>query len=161
PDATASAMSVSSSGSLLVWALQREAIAVVLRNGKFETVAAPANFSRSPVLAIAQTEDGDIWVGTRDAGLFRISQGRTIQLTNGLPDMKVNALAKAGRNQLWVGTDRGVVRWDGAALTSVGVPPGLADVQALTLLVDRDANLWIGANSRGLGRVNARGVSWW
>jgi len=161
PDATASAMSLSSSGSLLVWALQREAAAIMLRNGRFETVAAPSDFSRSPVLALAQTEDGDIWVGTRDAGLFRISGGRTIQITSGLPDMKVNALAKAGRNQLWVGTDRGVVRWDGAGLTSVGVPSALANIQALTLLVDRDANLWVGANSRGLARVNATSVSWW
>ena len=160
PQANVTAISRGRDGALILWALEGEARALAVRNGKLETLAAPADFSRSPVLALAQTQDGDIWAGTRDAGLFRIRAGRTYKITDGLPDLKVNALASDGRNGLWVGTDNGIVRWDGTKLTSAGIPSSLKNVQALALLVDRDANLWAGTNSQGLARLNASGVSW-
>lgn len=155
--ATASAMARAHDGSLLLWALQGEGRAMVLRGGKIETVAEPSGFSRSPVLALAQTPDGDVWVGTRDAGLFRLRGRKTIAVTKDLPDLKVNAIVTAGKNELWVGTDAGVVRWDGEKLSKAGVPKSLEGVQALSLAVDRDRNLWVGTNSRGLIRVNESG----
>ena len=108
---------------------------------------------------MAQTSDGDIWLGTRDAGLFRLRGKQTSAIAEGLPDLKVNALVPAGTNELWVGTDAGVVRWDGAKLTKTGVPRSLDGIAALAMTVDRDSNLWVGTNSRGLLRVNAQGVA--
>jgi streptogramin lyase len=64
----------------------------------------------------------------------------------------------AGDNQLWVGTDGGVVRWDGTKLTNAGLS-SLDHIQALAMIVDRDSNLWIGTNSQGLLRFNAQGVA--
>jgi ligand-binding sensor domain-containing protein/signal transduction histidine kinase len=148
-------------GSLLLWVLQGEPSAIVLRGGKTETIAAPLGFSRSPVLALAQTQNGDLWVGTRDAGLFRIHDGETVKITEGLPDPKVNTITRSGKDELWIGTDNGIARWDGTKLTHAGVPASLSDgVQAFALLVDRDANLWVGTNSKGLARLNSHGVSW-
>jgi ligand-binding sensor domain-containing protein/signal transduction histidine kinase len=158
--ASVSAMTHSRDGSLLLWVLEGEPNAIALRGQKFETVASPDEFSRSPVLALAQTDNGDIWVGTRDAGLFRVTGRKALRVTEGLPDLKINAITPAGKNELWVGTDGGVVRWDGAKLTTKGIPPSLEGVQALTLLVDHDENLWIGTNSNGLARLNSHGVSW-
>jgi ligand-binding sensor domain-containing protein/signal transduction histidine kinase len=155
--ATASAMARASDGSLLLWALQGEGRAIVLRRGKFETVAEPIGFSRSPVLSLVQTPNGDVWVGTRDAGLFRLRGRETIAVSKNLPDLKVNAIVSAGGNELWVGTDAGIVRWDGEKLTKAGVPPAVEGIQALSLAVDRDRNLWVGTNSRGLIRVNGSG----
>jgi ligand-binding sensor domain-containing protein/signal transduction histidine kinase len=157
PRSTVTAMTRGSNGSLLLWVLQGEAQAIELRNGKFETLAAPVEFSRSPVLALAQMANGDIWVGTRDAGLFRVSEGKITPIIRGLPDLKVNALAPAGDKELWIATDRGIVRWDGSQLTRSRVPPSLDGVQALAMTIDRDSNLWVGTNSRGLVRVNAQG----
>jgi ligand-binding sensor domain-containing protein/signal transduction histidine kinase len=159
PLSTMSAMAPAHGGGVLLWVLKGEPSAVVLRNGTIETLASPSGFSRSPVLAIAQTPNGDIWVGTRDSGLYRISGGRTSAILEGLPDLKVNALAATSGNEVWVGTDSGVVRWDGSRLTNSGVSASLGRVQALALSVDRDSNLWVGTNSRGLLRVNAGGVS--
>jgi ligand-binding sensor domain-containing protein len=159
PNTTAIALGRAADGAPLLW-VQELPGAIVLRRGRFETLAAQPDFSPSPVLALAQTQNGDVWVGTRDTGLYRISAGRTSRVTEGLPDLKVNALAPAGGNALWVGTDTGIARWDGARLTMTGVPSSLQSVQALALLVDRDANLWVGTNSQGLARLNASGVSW-
>jgi ligand-binding sensor domain-containing protein len=157
--ATTTAIARANDGSLLIWALQGEASARVVRGGQIVTVAAPVGFSRSPVLALAQTPDGDIWVGTRDAGLFRLRGSETTALRENLPDRKVNAIVSAGNGELWIGTDAGIVRWDGKRLTRDGVPKALDGVQALSLAVDRDANLWVGTNSRGLIRVSRLGVA--
>ncbi len=159
PSVNTTAMGRAADGSLLLWALRGEGSAIILRGGKFETVAAPAGFSRSPVLALAQTPDGSIWVGTRDAGLFRLRGTETIAVTKDLPDPKVNAIVSAGKGELWIGTDAGIVRWNGEKLTKAGIPPALDGVQALSLAVDRDANLWVGTNSGGLIRANEYGVA--
>ncbi|MBY0504507.1 MAG: hypothetical protein K2X03_11385 [Bryobacteraceae bacterium] len=146
-------------GNPLLWILKGEGSAIVLKGGRFETLASPPDFSRSPVLAIAQTGDGSIWVGTRDAGLFRLKDGVTSAIKMGLPDLKVNTLVAAG-NELWVGTDHGLVRWDGSRLTKKGIPSSLDDVQILAMTLDANSNLWGGTNSQGLFRLSSKGVSW-
>jgi ligand-binding sensor domain-containing protein/signal transduction histidine kinase len=119
----------------------------------------PTGFPQSAILAFAQTSNGDFWLGTADEGLFRIHDGRAEAVNDGLPDQKVNALAPGRNGELWIGTDAGVARWDGARLTKTGIPDLLRKVQVLAILVDRDSNVWLGTNSRGLLRLNAQGVS--
>jgi ligand-binding sensor domain-containing protein len=154
---TVTAMSRGRDGTLLLWG---ELGCIALRGGKPEMASAPPEFTRSAVLAVAQTENGDIWVGTRDAGLFRMRGGQTTAITSGLPDLKVNALASAKNNQLWIATDRGIARWNGTKLTTDGIPDELDGVQALAITLDRDSNLWIGTNSLGLVRLNDRGAAY-
>lgn len=158
-EATAAAIARSREGALLVWALKGEPHALALRKVRFEVIAEPREFSRSPVLAFAQTENGDLWVGTRDAGLYRITASGVEHVTRGLPDLKINALAPCGGGRLWIATDNGIAQWDG---TKVATPMAaeFRGMQVLALLTDRDANLWVGTNSNGLARVTARGVAW-
>lgn len=127
--------------------------------GKLVTLAPMSELPNFLVISMAETPDGDIWMGTRDAGLFRLSEGRTSVITNGLPDRKINCLLPTGNRELWVGTDNGVVRWNGTELTRSGVPSALNHTQALAMVEDRDSNVWIGAASRGLLRLNAGGVA--
>lgn len=148
------AMARSNDGALLVWALHGEPRAYRVVGNRVQVIAEPRAFSRSPVLSLAQGANGELWVGTRDSGLFRIEQNKVEAIASGLPDRKVNTLAMGANGELWVGTDAGVVRWDGRQLTKSGVPRELDGVQALAMLVDRDENLWVGTNSDGLFRVN-------
>jgi signal transduction histidine kinase/ligand-binding sensor domain-containing protein len=124
-----------------------------------EPVAPPKGMPQSAILALAQTSDGDLWLGTTDEGLFRVHNGQAEAVNEGLPDLKVNALAPGANGELWVATDAGIVRWDGSKLTRAGIPDSLRGVQVLVMLVDRDANIWLGTNSRGLLRLNAHGLS--
>jgi signal transduction histidine kinase/ligand-binding sensor domain-containing protein len=127
--------------------------------GKFVTLTPRADLPNFLVISMAETPDGIIWMGTRDAGLFRLNGGRASAITEGLPDRKINCLLPGGDNELWVGTDNGIVRWNGTELTSSGVPPSLKHTQALTMIRDRESNIWIGTTSQGLLRVNAAGVA--
>jgi signal transduction histidine kinase/streptogramin lyase len=129
------------------------------RSGGAKMLAAATDLPRSPVMSLAQTPDGHIWIGTRDAGLYRTDHGKTVSITKGLPDPKINCLLSDGDRSLWVGTDNGLARWNGSELTSVGIPASLNNFQALAMTRDRDANIWVGTDSRGLLRFNSHGVS--
>jgi ligand-binding sensor domain-containing protein/two-component sensor histidine kinase len=124
-----------------------------------DSSVASKGFPQSAVLALAQTSNGDFWLGTTDEGLFRVHNGQAEQVNQGLPDLKVNALAPVANGELWVATDAGVVRWDGAKLTRTGIPDSVRGVQVLAMLADRDSNIWLGTSSRGLLRLNGHGVS--
>jgi ligand-binding sensor domain-containing protein len=156
-DSYISAMSRGNHGGLLVARMEHGAFEY--QSGTFKMLAPANNLPRSPVMALAQTPEGTIWIGTRDAGLYRLSANRSSSIAQGLPDPKINCLLPDGDRELWVGTDNGLVRWNGTELTLAGIPATLNRFQALALVKDRDGNLWVGTDSRGLLRVNRHGVS--
>src|SRR5580700_9595280 len=62
------AMGQATQGELLLSLMERGVI--IHRSGRFEMIADASGLPRSPVLSVAQTSDGSVWVGTRGAGLF-------------------------------------------------------------------------------------------
>jgi ligand-binding sensor domain-containing protein/signal transduction histidine kinase len=112
----------------------------------------------SPVISMAETSDGKVWLGTEDRGLFYLDRGRISAARKGLPIQKINCLLALENRELWIGTDEGVVRWNGEQLTQVGLPPALNHIQVLAMTRDRDSNVWLGT-STGLLRFNSNGVS--
>jgi len=109
------------------------------------------------IISIAETADGEVWMGTRDAGLFCLIDGRVSNIAQGLPDRKINSLLPIGR-ELWIGTDNGVVRWNGSEITRADVPHALEHTQVLAMIRDHESNTWVAA-ARGLLRVDPRGVA--
>jgi ligand-binding sensor domain-containing protein len=122
-------------------------------------VAAKADLSRSLVISMAETPAGEIWLGTRDAGLIRLNNQEFTVITENLPDLKINCLLPIENGELLIGTDKGIVRWDGRRLTDNGMPPELNQVQILTIIKDRDSNIWIGTDRFGLLRLNQDGIA--
>jgi len=114
--------------------------------------------SSPPVISIAETADGKIWMGTLGDGLFFLRGGRATQLNAGLPDRKINCLLAIGSDELWVGTDTGLYRGNGTGFRRLELPSFLGNVQVLSLLRDRDSNIWVGT-TRGLLRINGKGIS--
>jgi ligand-binding sensor domain-containing protein len=134
--------------------------AVAYRNGQFTTVAAAGTIPTSSfIISIARSADGDIWLGTRDAGLLRVQGPGVTRIVHGLPDLKINSLLPGEGGDLWIGTDKGVVKWTGSAISGAGIPAAVHDVPVLAMIRDRDANVWVAAGSRGLMRINSRGVA--
>ncbi len=125
------------------------------RAGHLETLLTRDALPRQFVTAIAQTPDGDIWLGTHHAGLVRVQNGRATSLAETLPS-QVNCLVADGRNGLWIGTDSGIYRWDGAHLSRASSTPETNAVRALTMIKDRDGNVWVGS-ATGLVRIDAHG----
>jgi ligand-binding sensor domain-containing protein/signal transduction histidine kinase len=111
----------------------------------------------SAVISTAETADGKVWLGTRDKGLFYLSEGRVFGVGNGRTNRAINCILPSANQDLWIGTDKGVARWKGAEVTSEGIPPSLQHIQVLSMIRDRDSNIWVGT-ARGLVRVSKDGL---
>jgi ligand-binding sensor domain-containing protein/signal transduction histidine kinase len=157
PYGNISTLSRSSSGNLLISKMEEGVFSV--RGARVVKLTGADELPRSPVISLAETPQGDVWIGTRDAGLFRRSGGATRAVRKGLPDMKINCLLPEGEQDLLVGTDKGIVRWNGSDLVNVDVPGLPTQFQALTMIRDRDGNVWVGTNRAGLLRLNSSGAT--
>jgi ligand-binding sensor domain-containing protein len=151
------AISHTNQGELLAARMQFGAF--TYRGGRLALVAPASGLPRSPIISIAQTGDGAVWMGTRGAGLIKLDSGKTTIITQGLPDPKVNCLLPDGIGDLWIGTDHGLARWNGSEVTTKDVPASLTGFQILALTKDRDGNLWVGTDSGRLMRFNSDGVA--
>ena len=152
-----SAMSRTPHGDILLWTMGNGLFS--FREGRLQMLASASDLPRPLVISLAQTSNGDIWMGTRDAGLFLLRGGKAASIRSGLPDPKINCLLPGADGELWAGTDNGIVRWNGSEFTAAGVPVSLNRFQALTMVRDRDANIWVGTDSRGLLRFNWNGIA--
>ena len=134
--------------------------AVSYRSGATARVIAPRNvLPASFIISLAQMPNGQIWFGTRDAGLLRVEGSRVSRITEGLRNPKINCLLAGEEGDLWIGTDRGVSRLKAGEIAGSGVPKALDTIPAMAMIRDRDSNLWIAAGPSGLLRVNGRGVT--
>jgi signal transduction histidine kinase/sugar lactone lactonase YvrE len=126
-------------------------------DGKFIKLAGPTDLPNFLVISLAESPGGKLWIGTRDLGLFYVTQGNISNIGKPLPDRKINCLLPITNEELWIGTDNGVVRWNGVEVSTAGLSSPLTHVQALTMIRDRDANVWVGTNN-GLIRVSPQGT---
>jgi PAS domain S-box-containing protein len=110
-----------------------------------------------PVISMAETADGKVWLGTLGDGLFFLRGGRATKVNAGLPDRKINSLLPIGE-ELWVGTDTGLYHGDGNGFRRLELPSFLGIVQVLSILRDHNSNMWLGT-TRGLLRINPKGIS--
>ncbi len=148
PESVVSAMALTRDGNILLATLGNGIVAY--RNERFDAIASPKTISSSSfVIAVAETRDGELWLGTRDAGLVRVQGTRVTRLTDGLPDLKVNCLLARENGDLWIGTDKGVVRWAGTEITRSGIPAPLQDLPALSMIQGGAGQVWIAAGGEG------------
>jgi len=129
------------------------------KGDEIQRLAAPTVLpGSSPVISMAETAEGKIWMGTLGAGLFLFADGRAGKIDAGLPDRKINCLLPISNEELWVGTDTGLYHGNDKGLRRAELPSSLGSVQVLSMLRDRDSNIWVGT-TRGLLRINAKGTS--
>jgi ligand-binding sensor domain-containing protein/signal transduction histidine kinase len=72
------------------------------------------------------------------------------QKEQGLMHSPVRALTQTRDGYLWVGTDNGLVRFDGLRFTIFGATDGIKTGPITTLLQDHRGALWIGTTDSGL-----------
>jgi len=108
-------------------------------------------FPNGYVQALAQTQDGYLWLGT-EFGLIRFDGVRHApwQPPSGerLPNDEIRALLAARDGSLWIGTRKGLARWGDGKLTEYAE---FAGHDAFSMLEDRDGTVWVGgiASSKG------------
>jgi ligand-binding sensor domain-containing protein len=116
----------------------------------------PAGLPQNSLLAIAQTADGYLWLGTEE-GLARFDGVRfTVfdrSTSPALPSPNAMALLAARDGRLWVGTyGGGLIVFDGKRFKAFGPQEGLAGGSVFALAEDAQGGLWVGTD-RGLSRL--------
>ncbi|MDQ2774897.1 MAG: hypothetical protein M3Y57_08240 [Acidobacteriota bacterium] len=108
---------------------------------------------QNSVLAMAQTHDGYLWIGTEE-GLARFDGLRfTVYDTRtaGLRNKTVTALLSGNQNNLWIGTNGGgLSRFRDGVFTAFTTHDGLPSNSILCLYQSRAGTLWIGTDGGGL-----------
>ena len=103
---------------------------------------------QNSVMAIVQTRDGYIWLGTAN-GLARFDGVRfkRFGLAEGLSSLQVRVLLEDREGGLWVGTAKGLSRYRNGQFTSWTARDGLAGDMIMALAQDREGAIWIGTST--------------
>ncbi len=106
------------------------------------------------VWALATGGGGRRWSGTYGEGLARSGGAGPGWWSepDGLPDRHVVALCEDREGDLWIGTDRGLSRFDGRAFINYSKRDGLLSDRIAALAVDPAGAVWIGSDANGLNR---------
>jgi PAS domain S-box-containing protein len=119
---------------------------------------AQTGLPQSSVLAIAQTQDGYLWIGNED-GLTRFDGVRfTVFDRDNTPELQSNdirSLVVDHQNSLWIGTNGGgLTRYREGHFTTFTSRDSLLNDAITTLFEDSDGDLWIGTDGGGLCRLS-------
>ncbi len=106
----------------------------------------PGGFSGGLIGAIAEAEDGSVWVGN-DARLYRFSATQRLLGSQTVGRGRIRRLLPGPAGQLWIGTEDGLFRRDATGSLQ---RLDLADARPLggninTLLGTPDGALWVGS----------------
>ena len=118
---------------------------------------ANAGLPQDSALAIAQTPDGYLWLGTEE-GLVRFDGVRfTVFDKNNTPELRSNvvlALTADRQGNLWIGTNGGgLIHYRHGHFLSYTTSQGLSNNSVLSLYEDPGGSLWIGTDGGGLDRL--------
>jgi len=106
------------------------------------------------ISALAQSEDGALWITTLGGGVVRYRDGRWDAYTSaeGLADDNVFAVAQDADGALWFGTAGGVSRYLAGAWETYTTEAGLPTDVILSAEAARDGTLWFGTAGEGVVR---------
>lgn len=117
------------------------------RNGTFNNFLTKLD---NPKREMAADSYGYLWVGTAGSGLFRIKDEGVFNYPlpeTGLLSNHITALYIDGSGILWVGTDRGLNRYDGENFVSYTIEDGLSSNYIHSIYKDGDQHIWVGTSN--------------
>jgi len=124
-----------------------------LADGKVEPYRFPSPPPQFREAKLLRDRDGGLWIGTLDAGLLHVHQGRMDVYTTaeGLSGNSVESLFEDREGSIWVATINGVDRFRNYAIPTISVKQGLSSSVVVCILPAQDGSVWLGT-SDGLDR---------
>lgn len=110
------------------------------------------------VNTIKVASNGWIWVGTQSQG-FYVNSGTVY--TKNLTDQykNVNFIEEGPQGNIFIGTDNGIIKWDGTAYSYITTTNGLPNNKVRSMHFDRKERLWIGTDGgKTVSWIDKRGL---
>lgn len=131
-----------------LWVGSASGLDVQTADGRFRAMPLHNRGGKAPsVLSLAQSPDGDLWVGTFGDGVYRLdAQGQlrhNYDAADGMPGGNIRAISVGADGVVWAGTQKGVVAIEGSRV-QVSRVPGMPSGLITALEHDHQGNLWIG-----------------
>lgn len=106
------------------------------------------------ILSLLQDNKHNLWLGTTDRGLMRISPLglERLEVAQGLPEQRVISLFQDNEDSIWVGTNGGLMRLRDVPFTTITEAQGLAGNYVRSVLAHSDGSVWVGS-STGLTHI--------
>ena len=103
---------------------------------------------------------GNLWIASYNGGGVSLFSGRESTNFTSLDHPSLSKIRSLAENKktgdLWVGTEDGLVRYNGRSFKTFNRSDGLPSNMILTLCKSRDNFLWIGTNDGGLCRFDGK-----
>jgi len=128
----------------------------------YKLEAESSNFN---VTCFAQENNGQMYFGTDGGVVFKLNieqEGTTTNhalpttekmvLAEALPSKKIRSLYMGPKNNLWIGTKKGVIVFNNK--NAVAISQKLAELNVSKIIPDQDGNIWISTYGQGLLRIN-------
>jgi signal transduction histidine kinase/ligand-binding sensor domain-containing protein len=95
---------------------------------------------------------GGLWVGFQFGGVALLKEGhwQVFSVADGVPTGSPRQFAEAPEGTLWVATNNGLARFDGAHWTTVGSEMGLPASNNSMVFVDSQGTIWAGGGENSL-----------
>jgi ligand-binding sensor domain-containing protein/signal transduction histidine kinase len=111
---------------------------------------------KSNAWSVLADNQGRVWAGTRDEGLFLFQTNQFVPASGGeIPGPQIFALFEDRSGQLWAGAQNGLANFDGGKWKIYTTRDGLLDNSVRAIAQDADGNFWVGTQSGGLNFLKA------
>lgn len=137
-------------------------------NYKLVNVSDKFNLKNEVAMAIAEDNDGTIWVGTNSSLFrFRPANSKDIEKTfiplteaDGLVNNSIMCITVDDQGTVWIGTERGVSKFDKKTGNFINFTKeqGLAFNRVNSITEDDAGSLWFGTYGGGLDRYDGQAV---
>lgn len=147
-------LSVSSSHDGGVWIGTEGAGLYHFHDGQWSHFGTGAGLLNLFVWSVMEDDDGRLWAGTWGAGLF-VKKDDLFAPAPGIQDITVPmpALARSRSGGLWVGTETGLLRYDGTNGAWFGHTRESVRTDVRAIVEDNSGTVWFGMLGGGLGRL--------
>jgi ligand-binding sensor domain-containing protein len=95
------------------------------------------------IKTVKVAKNGAIWVGTEDQG-FYVNKGSGFVKTLSPEYKTVNIIEEDALGNIWIGTENGLIKWNGISYTYLNRLNGLPGNRVSSLHKDSKKRLWIG-----------------
>lgn len=111
------------------------------------------------IKAVFEDQEKNLWIGTDGRGLQQMREGkiRTFSRDEGLPYDYIVSLYEDNRGHLWVGSTRGLIRFNQGALKPTAMSIRYTGSIVGSICEDADGSIWFGTFGSGLFRIRPDG----